>query len=56
MSLWDLLAMTLAQQRIAETIDQFYQEGSKMGYAAVQYKDVVTKLDQEARTQLVETN
>lgn len=48
-------AMAISQKRIAETVDQFYPEGSKMGYAAVQYKDVVTKLDEESRTQLDET-
>lgn len=45
--------MTLAQQRIAETVDHFYDEGAPMGYAAIQYKDAVTKLDEEARTDLV---
>ncbi|KAI8824018.1 uncharacterized protein EV422DRAFT_518625 [Fimicolochytrium jonesii] len=44
--------MTLAQQRIAETITGFYEEGSPLGYAGAQYKLAVTKLDEEARTEL----
>ncbi|KAJ3018381.1 hypothetical protein HKX48_002932 [Thoreauomyces humboldtii] len=44
--------MTLAQQRIAETINSFYEEGSPLGYAGNQYKLAVTKLDEEARTEL----
>ncbi|TPX62991.1 hypothetical protein PhCBS80983_g00150 [Powellomyces hirtus] len=44
--------MTLSQQRIAETINAFYEEGSPLGYAGAQYKLAVTKLDEEARAEL----
>ncbi|KAI9341570.1 hypothetical protein DFJ73DRAFT_645383 [Zopfochytrium polystomum] len=45
-------AMTVAQQRIAETVDHFYDETSPLGYAGLQYKQAVEKMDEEARTEL----
>ncbi|KAJ3190668.1 hypothetical protein HK101_008492 [Irineochytrium annulatum] len=45
-------AMTLAQQRIAETVDHFYDDGAPLGYAGQQYKLAVEKMDEEARTEL----
>ncbi|KAJ3075016.1 hypothetical protein HK102_005692 [Quaeritorhiza haematococci] len=45
-------AMTLAQQRIAETVDNFYEDGTPLGYAVLQYKAAVEKLDEDARTEL----
>ncbi|KAI8592999.1 hypothetical protein BDZ88DRAFT_405151 [Geranomyces variabilis] len=45
-------SMSLAQQRISETINAFYEEGSPLGYAGSQYKLAVTKLDEEARAEL----
>ncbi|KNC98991.1 amphiphysin-like protein RVS161 [Spizellomyces punctatus DAOM BR117] len=44
--------MTLAQQRIAETINSFYEEGSPLGYAGAQYKLAVSKMDEQARSEL----
>ncbi|KAI9090448.1 BAR domain-containing protein [Phlyctochytrium arcticum] len=44
--------MTLAQQRIAETITSFYEDGSPLGYAGSQYKLAVNKIDEEARSEL----
>jgi hypothetical protein len=46
-------AMTLSQKRIAETVDHFYDEGASMGYAGMQYKMAVEKMDEEARMELV---
>ena len=46
-------AITLAQQRIAETIDNFYDEGSDLAKAGRRYKDVLTRIDEEGRTELV---
>ena len=46
-------AMTLAQQRIAETVDHFYEQGAPLGYAGQQYKLAVQKIDDDAKTELV---
>ncbi|KAJ3149358.1 hypothetical protein HDU89_003720 [Geranomyces variabilis] len=43
---------TLAQQRIAETINAFYEEGSPLGYAGAQYKLAVNRVDEQARAEL----
>ncbi|KAI8611584.1 hypothetical protein BC830DRAFT_1068148 [Chytriomyces sp. MP71] len=45
-------AMTVAQQRMAETVDHFYDEGGPLGYAGLQYKQAVEKLDEECRNEL----
>jgi hypothetical protein len=45
--------MTLAQSRIAETIDQFYDDQAALASAGRKYKEVVTNMDTNARTQLV---
>ncbi|KAJ3383570.1 hypothetical protein HDU84_003547 [Entophlyctis sp. JEL0112] len=45
-------AMTVAQQRMAETVDHFYDEGGALGYAGLQYKQAVEKLDEECRNEL----
>ncbi|KAJ3267580.1 hypothetical protein HDU76_011726 [Blyttiomyces sp. JEL0837] len=45
-------ALTVAQQRIAETVDHFYDDGAPLGYAGLQYKQAVEKMDEEARTEL----
>ncbi|RKO83798.1 hypothetical protein BDK51DRAFT_28484 [Blyttiomyces helicus] len=45
-------AMTLAQQRIAETVNNFYEDGAPLGYAGMQYKTAVEQMDEEARTEL----
>jgi hypothetical protein len=47
------IAMTIAQQRIAETIDQFYDETASRAVCGEKYKAVVTSLDEEARTEMV---
>ncbi|KAJ3072157.1 hypothetical protein HDU98_004129 [Podochytrium sp. JEL0797] len=44
--------MTVAQQRMAETVDHFYDEGGPLGYAGLQYKQAVEKLDEECRNEL----
>ena len=46
-------AMTLAQARIAETVDQFYDESAPLASAGRKYKEAVTTMDANARTQLV---
>lgn len=45
--------MTAAQVRIATTMERFYENSSPMGTSGVEYKRVVDKLDEEARTNLV---
>ncbi len=45
--------MTLAQQQIAETIDHFYEENSGLGKAARSYKDAMTTMDEQVRSELV---
>jgi len=45
-------AMTLAQQRIADTVTHFYEDGAPIAYAGVQYKQAVDRMDEEARTEL----
>ena len=46
--------MTLAQSRIADTVDRFYEGVSGgMGYGALKYRESITKMDEEARTLLV---
>ncbi len=46
-------AMTMAQARISETVDQFYDETAPMATAGRKYKDSMTTMDTNARTQLV---
>lgn len=45
-------AMTIAQQRMADTINQFYDEGAQLASLGLKYKEVATKLDEEIRTEL----
>ncbi|KAJ3099781.1 hypothetical protein HDU97_002759 [Phlyctochytrium planicorne] len=45
-------AMTLAQKRIAETVDHFYDQGAPLGYAGMQYKQAVESMDDDARTEM----
>jgi amphiphysin len=45
--------MTLAQARIAETVDQFYDETAPLAAAGRKYKDSISTMDANARTQLV---
>jgi amphiphysin len=45
-------AMTLAQARIAETVDQFYDETAALAAAGRKYKDTVLLMDSNARSQL----
>ncbi|KAI8837336.1 hypothetical protein BC829DRAFT_405152 [Chytridium lagenaria] len=45
-------AMTLAQKRIAETVDHFYDQGAALGYAGIQYKNAVEAMDDDARTEM----
>ncbi|KAJ3181571.1 hypothetical protein HDU85_003513 [Gaertneriomyces sp. JEL0708] len=47
--------MTLSETRIAETITNFYEENSTLGYAGAQYKLAVTRMDEEARSELDNT-
>ncbi|KAI8075191.1 hypothetical protein BC940DRAFT_287681 [Gongronella butleri] len=44
--------MTGAQMRIAQTIEQFYDDRNPMGPAGTEYKRVVEKLDTETKTEL----
>ncbi|KAI8340161.1 BAR adaptor protein Hob3 [Chlamydoabsidia padenii] len=44
--------MTSAQTRIAQTIELFYDDGNPMGQSGADYKRVMEKLDEEARTDL----
>jgi amphiphysin len=46
-------AMTTAQVRIAQTMEGFYDESAPMGPAGMEYKRVIEKLDEEARSNLV---
>ncbi|KAI7897936.1 BAR adaptor protein Hob3 [Cokeromyces recurvatus] len=48
-------AMTTAQVRITQTIEHFYDETAPMGQGGVEYKRVIEKLDEEARTNLDST-
>ncbi|KAJ3217458.1 hypothetical protein HDU67_007928 [Dinochytrium kinnereticum] len=45
-------AMTLAQKRMAETVDHFYDQGAALGYAGIQYKQAVESMDEDARTEM----
>ncbi|KAI8647793.1 hypothetical protein BD408DRAFT_357207 [Parasitella parasitica] len=45
-------AMTTAQVRIATTIENFYDDTTPMGASGAEYKRVVEKLDEEARSNL----
>ncbi|KAJ3114794.1 hypothetical protein HDU96_001683 [Phlyctochytrium bullatum] len=45
-------AMTLAQKRMAETVDHFYDQGAPLGYAGIQYKQAVESMDEDARTEM----
>jgi amphiphysin len=45
-------AMTTAQVRIATTMESFYDETAPMGTSGIEYKRVIEKLDDEARTNL----
>lgn len=53
LKLYALVAMTMAQARISETVDQFYDETAPMATAGRKYKDSMTTMDANARTQLV---
>ncbi|KAI8913651.1 hypothetical protein EDD86DRAFT_201131 [Gorgonomyces haynaldii] len=46
---------TMAQQRIAETIDQFYDDTNPLAKAGKLYKDAVIKMDEEVRSELDST-
>jgi hypothetical protein len=46
-------AMTSAQVRIATTMESFYDDTSPMGPAGTEYKRAIEKLDEEAKTNLV---
>lgn len=48
-----LLAMTTAQVRIATTMENFYNDTAPMGQSGTEYKRVIEKLDEEARSNLV---
>lgn len=45
--------MTASQLKIASTIDQYYDEGEPMGIYGVKYKEAITKLEQQAREEVV---
>ncbi|KAI8971362.1 hob3 protein [Pilobolus umbonatus] len=45
-------AITTSQVRIIHTIETLYDESNTMGTALVEYKRVIEKLDEEARTNL----
>lgn len=47
------VAMTTAQVRIAATMENFYDDAAPMGPSGIEYKRVVEKLDEEARSNLV---
>ncbi|KAG0043990.1 hypothetical protein BGZ83_010791 [Gryganskiella cystojenkinii] len=44
--------MTGSQVKIAQTIDQFYDEGAPMGIYGVKYKEAVGKLEQQAQDEV----
>lgn len=45
--------MTTAQVRIATTMENFYNDTAPMGQSGTEYKRVIEKLDEEARSNLV---
>lgn len=45
--------MTATQVRMAQTMESFYDESAPMGNTGMEYKRVIEKLDEEARTNLV---
>lgn len=45
--------MTNAQVRIAATMENFYDDTAPMGTSGIEYKRVIEKLDEEARSSLV---
>ncbi|KAF9411990.1 hypothetical protein BGZ76_005250, partial [Entomortierella beljakovae] len=44
--------MTGSQLKIANTIEQFYDEGAPMGIYGIKYKEAVTKLEQQAQDEI----
>lgn len=48
-----LRAMTAAQLRISQTIGHFYDDTIIMGPGGQEYKKIIEKLDEEAKTELV---
>jgi hypothetical protein len=48
-----IIAMTTSQVRIAQTMESFYDDSAPMGAGGAEYKRVVEKLDEEARSNLV---
>ena len=45
-----LRSMTVAQQRIADTINQFYDETSVMAGTGLKFKELASQLDEQVRT------
>ena len=45
--------MTIAQQRIADTINQFYDESAALAGCGLRYTEAANTLDEEVRTALV---
>lgn len=45
--------MTTSQLRIAQTMESFYDDSAPMGSGGAEYKRVIEKLDEEARSSLV---
>lgn len=43
-------AMTIAQQRIADTINQFYDEDAVYAQCGLKYKEAANELDEQVRT------
>ncbi|KAI9208939.1 uncharacterized protein BJ171DRAFT_487878 [Polychytrium aggregatum] len=45
-------AMTLAQQRLAETLETFQDQSSPLAPACLRYKDAMRRIDEESRSEL----
>lgn len=50
--IYPLLAMTASQLRISQTIGHFYDDSIIMGPGGLEYKKVIEKLDEEAKTEM----
>lgn len=46
-------AMTIAAQRIADTINQFYDDSARLAVTAMCFKNNSNTLDEEVRTAMV---
>lgn len=47
------VAMSVAQQRMAESVDAFYDDSAALAKCGLQYKDSLARLDEDIRQEMV---